>query len=53
MVCGRDSIALRVSDLLDAVVIVGDFERAEVEFANVRGGERDIRVRTRGTSAPS
>ena len=33
----------------DAVVIVGDFERAEVEFADVGGGRADIRVRIRGT----
>ena len=33
-------MASRVSDLLDAVIVIDDFERAEVEFANVRGGER-------------
>ena len=26
--------------LFDAVVIIGDFQRAEIEFAHVRGGER-------------
>jgi hypothetical protein len=40
MDCGRDWIAALVSDFLDAVVIVGDFQRAEVELANVRGFER-------------
>jgi hypothetical protein len=39
MVFGRDWMIAR-QRFFDAVVIVGDFERAEVEFADVRGGER-------------
>jgi hypothetical protein len=48
MVCGRDSWRPR-QRLLDAVVVVGDLQRAEIEFADVRGFETDIRGRTRGT----
>ena len=40
MLLGRDWMAARVRRLLDAVVIIDDFQRAEVEFADVIGGQR-------------